>query len=414
MTLSTHNETRPTRIELGRALRDNGSLTADWEDAFAAVDRAVFLPDVMWPFDMETGTSIRVDKARDPQGWFAHADSDDPIITQWDDGHHDGTGLGKLSTSSSSAPTVVFSMLRDLQVLPGQRVLEIGTGTGWNAGLLAYRLGDEAVTTIEVDEAVAESARKALEAARLHPTVVCGDGMLGHPEGALYDRLIATCGLRQVPGAWVKQVRPGGLIVAPWGTHFSNRDVVVRLAVAEDGRSASGRFLRLVEFMKARAQRLAWPRFEEYLPDGFPSNAAVTSTRLSPFTVIPGGGSGAAPFAVGLAVLGCVHTVQRGDDEALVWFISLTDRSWAAVRWSAEGDQGDVYQSGSRRLWGEVEAAWRWWDGLGRPGVDRFGLTVHADGRHETWFEEPGNPLLGAGDTLPRLCAGRETRRPGA
>jgi hypothetical protein len=49
-----------------------------------------------------------------------------------------------------------------------------------------------------------------------------------------------------------------------------------------------------------------------------------------------------------------------------------------------------VYQSGARRLWDEVEAAWRWWDGAGRPGVDRFGLTVRVEGTHKVGLDEPG------------------------
>ncbi|MGW7003937.1 methyltransferase domain-containing protein [Streptomyces sp. NPDC054933] len=366
-----------------------GVLTADWVSAFEAVDRAWFLPDVMWAHDMATGRNEVVDRSADPEGWLLVADSDVPIVTQWDDGAHEGLEPGRVPTSSGSMPSVVFRMLRDLAVADGQRVLEVGTGTGYNAALLAHRLGDENVTSIEVDEAVTEAAREALGRAGRHPRVVCGDGFQGWREGAPYDRVIATCGLRSIPVVWLEQTRPGGIILAPWGTDFTNRDALARLVVAEDG-SASGPFTGAVEFMKLRSQRLVWPRFEEYLPQGFPGDATVTGTSLSPFSMVPDFGFTVAPFAVGLAVPGCVQTVQRGKGEALVWFISLTDRSWAAVRWPTDRDQGEVYQSGARRLWGEVEAAWRWWDGAGRPGVARFGLTVRADGTHEVWLDEPG------------------------
>ncbi len=76
-----------------------------------------------------------------------------------------------------------------------------------------------------------------------------------------------------------------------------------------------------------------------------------------------------------------------------MWFISLLDRSWAAVRWPKDGDRGVVFQSGARRLWDEVEAAWWWWDGAGQPGVDRFGLTVRVDGTQVAWLYEPGQPV---------------------
>ncbi|MGW7001298.1 methyltransferase domain-containing protein [Streptomyces sp. NPDC054933] len=366
-----------------------GLLTADWVSAFEAVDRALFLPDVMWAHDMATRRNEAVDRSADPEGWLLVADSDVPIVTQWDDGDHQGLEPGGVPTSSASMPSVVFRMLRDLDVADGQRVLEIGTGTGYNAALLAHRLGDENVTSIEVDKAVTDSARVALRRAGRHPGVVCGDGFQGWCEGAPYDRVIATCGLRSIPAAWLEQTRPGGIILTPWGTDFTNRDALARLVVAGDG-SASGRFTGGVEFMKLRSQRIVWPRFEEYLPQGFPGDAAVTETGLWPFSMVPDASFTAAPFVVGLAVPGCVHTVQRGDDEALVWFISLTDRSWAAVCWPAEGEHGEVFQSGARPLWDEVEAAWRWWDAAGQPGVGRFGLTVRADGAHEVWLDEPG------------------------
>ncbi|CCB71214.1 Protein-L-isoaspartate(D-aspartate) O-methyltransferase (plasmid) [Streptantibioticus cattleyicolor NRRL 8057 = DSM 46488] len=374
---------------MGRRLRAAGVLTDDWTAAFEAVDRALFLPDVMWAHDMDTRRNQAVDRSADPEGWLRVADSDVPIVTQWDDGTHEGPDPGRVPTSSCSMPSVVFRMLRDLDVADGDRVLEVGTGTGYNAALLAYRLGDGNVTSVEVDPTVTATARKALAEAGRHPRVICGDGLRGWPGGAPYDRIVATCGTRSVPAAWPAQTRPGGIVLAPWGTDFTNQDALARLVAAGDG-SASGRFTGGVEFMKARSQRLVWPRFEEYLPDGFPAEATVTKTDLSPFSMVPGGPFTAAPFAVGLAVPDCAHTVQRGDGEALVWFISLTDRSWAAVRRPAEGDEGTVYQSGARRMWDEVVAAWRWWDAAGRPGVERFGLTVRADGTHEVWLEADG------------------------
>jgi len=93
-------------------------------------------------------------------------------------------------------------------------VLEIGTGTGYNAALFAHRLGPDAVTTIDLDRELTEVARAHLDAygtpAARAVAVVTGDGALGCPQRAPYDRLIATCELPQIPGAWLAQVRPGG------------------------------------------------------------------------------------------------------------------------------------------------------------------------------------------------------------
>jgi protein-L-isoaspartate O-methyltransferase len=381
---------RPGLVELGRYLREIGALGPEWEAAFAAVPRSAFLPEVMWPHDMETGQSTPVSRLEDPDGWQAAADSNAPIVTQWDDGAHEGIDPGGLSTSSASAPSVVFRMLADLDVRPGMRVLELGAGTGYNAGLLAHRVGVGNVVTVDVDPAVTDGARRALHGLGLPVTVVTGDGLAGYSPGAPFDRVIATFGLRQIPPAWVEQTRPGGIIVAPWGTHWSNRDAVVRLTVAEDGHSASGRFTRLVEFMKDRGQRLPRAEHAEYLPDGWPGDATAHQTQLPGEEFRPFGGF---DFVAGLCVPDCHLVTGTRGEERSVWLYSLTDRSWAATLYRGDEPGTTVYQSGPRRLWDEVEAAYRWWEQQGRPGVERFGLTVHADGRQETWLDEPGQPV---------------------
>ncbi|MFI1100118.1 methyltransferase domain-containing protein [Streptomyces melanogenes] len=376
--------------ELGRLLKEGGMLSSDWAPAFAAVPRSAFLPHLMWPFDMDAGGSVAVDKRLDPDVWQRYAESDAPIVTQWDDGEHSGTEPGRVPTSSASMPSVVFSMLRDLDVRAGNRVLEIGTGTGWNAALLGHRLGPENVTTVELDEAVAAAARAALERFGLPVRVIHGDGFDGHRGEAPYDRIIATCGLRSVPFGWVTQSRPGGVIVTPWGTHFSNGDAVARLTVADDGKSASGAFTGPVEFMKLRAQRLPAVAHAAYVKgsvtDGDESSTAITESQFV------GGRFRPQEFALGLCVRDCVHVVAAKEDGARpVWFYGLTDRSWACVQFR-DGDRTRVWQSGPRRLWDEVESAYQWWDEQGRPGFDRFGLVVDGDGER-AWLDSPGSPV---------------------
>ncbi|MER5299890.1 methyltransferase domain-containing protein [Streptomyces lasiicapitis] len=164
--MSEHLE-RPSRTELGSALIESGALPSDWAPTFAAVDRARFLPDLMWPFDMDTGKTATVDKDQDPEAWYGYADRDWPIVTQWDDGRHTGTGPGKVPTSSCSMPSVVYRLLGDLDVAEGMTVLDVGTGRGETAGLLTHRLGSENVTTVEFDEAVSR------ELARASPPAAC-------------------------------------------------------------------------------------------------------------------------------------------------------------------------------------------------------------------------------------------------
>lgn len=351
---------------------------------FAALPRALFLPELIWPYDTATGTCAAVDRRTDPGRWRAAASADIPVVTQWDDGRHTGPEPGTVPTSSASMPSVVAGMLEAAAPVPGMRVLEIGTGTGWTAGLLARRLGAGAVTTVEVDDAVAAAARAALDAAGLRPRVVTGDGLAGVPDGAPYDRLISTVGVRDIPAAWPAQVRPGGLLVAPWGTHYSNADVLVVLTVAGDG-TASGPFLRPLEFMKARSHRLVLPDFAGELR---PVDDSATGVGLPlygpwhPFT-----------FAADLLVPGVTHAVRPLDDGGrALWLYALDGAAWAVAERPAGAGVTRVRQAGKRRLWNELLAAHAWWTAVGRPGVERFGLTV-TPGARTAWLDSPAHPL---------------------
>ncbi|APU24003.1 methyltransferase, FxLD system [Actinoalloteichus sp. GBA129-24] len=121
------------------------------------------------------------------------------------------------SLSCASAPFVVAMMLDQLDVQSGDRVLEIGAGTGYNAALLAGLTGPTGVvTTVDIDPDVTEQASRALAAAGYHGVrVVTGDGARGVPEHAPYDRLIAAVSPWDIPDAWWDQLVPGARVVAP-------------------------------------------------------------------------------------------------------------------------------------------------------------------------------------------------------
>lgn len=118
--------------------------------------------------------------------------------------------------SSSSQPALMAKMLELLDVQPGQRVLEVGAGTGYNAAVLAQLVGDQGtVTSIDVDAAIAGQARRMLKKAGYRVSVVTGDGRRGWPESAPYDRIIATACADGMPRSWLEQLRDGGLLELP-------------------------------------------------------------------------------------------------------------------------------------------------------------------------------------------------------
>ncbi len=136
--------------------------------------------------------------------------ADDVVAVKRDS---DGTVL-----SSSSQPTMMALMLNQLQLQLGQNVLEIGAGTGYNAALLQHIVGDEGnVTSLDIDNEMVSLAKNNLQHAGYGSIVrvVAADGALGYAPRASYDRIIATVGVWDIPAAWVRQLKPRGLIVAP-------------------------------------------------------------------------------------------------------------------------------------------------------------------------------------------------------
>ncbi|MER6994930.1 methyltransferase domain-containing protein [Streptomyces sp. NPDC000410] len=217
------------RRALVRRIAQAGALDDPaWRAAFEAVPRHLFVPYYYVP--TFTGYERLWSGDPDPdrrERWLRGAYADGPIATRVREGE---------LVSSSSQPSLMARMLGELEIRDGHRVLEIGAGTGYNAALLAHRLGDELVTTVDLDPEITESARVHLAAAGYRPTVITADGARGCPARAPFDRIIATCALPSVPQAWPRQCRPGGRILAPLATGL----IVLRV---HDAGRAEGRFL---------------------------------------------------------------------------------------------------------------------------------------------------------------------------
>lgn len=126
------------------------------------------------------------------------------------------TGTG-VAISSVSEAAIVAVMLQQLDAAPGDRILEIGAGTGYNAALLAELAGPSGtVTTIDIDPVVAgEAARRLAGAGYGRVRVACRDGAGGFAEAAPFSAIMVTAGAWDVPQAWLDQLAPGGRLVVP-------------------------------------------------------------------------------------------------------------------------------------------------------------------------------------------------------
>ena len=294
-------------------------------------------------------------------------------------------------TSSCPRPSLIARMLKALEVRDGQRVLEIGTGSGYQAALLSGRLGSQHVTTIDIDPALASTARQRLGGCGYTPTVVTADGAEGYAPNAPYDRIIATCAVTWFPSAWLTQTRPGGRIVANLRGEFGG--ALVRLAVAENG-TANGRFLpHWGGFMALRHDP------DRYPPSTPPERDTVAAverqTEIYPALL----DDLAFGFIAQLHLLG-VRWSRSWPDETGDWALRLwaADGSWASLpHMLSPARRWTVLEHGPRMLWALVEHAWQWWQAAGRPRWDRFGISITPDGQR-VWYGGPGSgqdwPLL--------------------
>ncbi|MGB0652116.1 MAG: protein-L-isoaspartate(D-aspartate) O-methyltransferase [Thermoplasmatota archaeon] len=117
-----------------------------------------------------------------------------------------------------SAPHMVAMMTSALQLQPGDKVLEVGTGAGYHAAILEHVVGPEgSVTSVEYLPELAQLARDNLAKIDSKVKVVVGDGADGHRDGAPYDAVLVTCAIPRIPETLMAQVREGGHLVAPVG-----------------------------------------------------------------------------------------------------------------------------------------------------------------------------------------------------
>ncbi|WP_020388989.1 methyltransferase domain-containing protein [Kribbella catacumbae] len=310
-----------------------------WQAAFRAVPRHLFVPR-FYRNDQE-GSSI-VELASGDH-WISAVYSDIHLVTTED------------VRSSSTAPSLMASMLQALELVGDERVLEIGTGTGYNAALLSERLGPDQVVSVDIDPDLVAQARERLEVAGYRPFVAVADGVNGYPDAGPYDAVIATCRLDYIPPAWLQQLRPSGVIVAPLGAG------VAVLRKSATGDEAAGEFLPAAAyFMPLRHQ--------------------AEPTAVGELIQIALNGAGVRrPYRF--------DTSMYRDNEARFW-LDLTNPDVRAMTvdgvsvvirpdgsWARLAD-ALVVQGGPGAVWDDVEAAHGDWLAAGRPSRAQYRLRI--------------------------------------
>jgi methyltransferase of ATP-grasp peptide maturase system len=349
--------------------------TPAWRNAIEEIPRHLFVP----RFYVQQSGGEWIETTAEDDEWLAAVYRNEPLITKLA-----VTANGnRVTVSSSTKPGLMVRMLEALDVHDEHRVLEIGTGTGYNAGLLSHRLGADRVFSVDIGAGLVNAARNRLAELGLAPTLSVAHGAVGMPEHAPFDRIIATCSLPTVPWAWAEQVCEGGLVLVDVkrSVHAGNLVLLTRHTDRLEGRFLA----RWAGFMAIRDA------------DQAPENASTvgdieagtrSATRLDPLPW-----SSLVPWFLAQARLSGELTfsyrgaTERGPEWAV---FSARDGSWCAVQMRADdAGEREVHQDGPVKIWNEFEAAHTMWCGLGQPGWDRLGMTVTPNGSHQVWLDEP-------------------------
>lgn len=346
------------RGQLVDQLVSDGAVTADvWRAAFRAVPRHVFVP----VFYRQTPNAQPAVDETSPDEWLEGVYSNQLLVVSPD------------VKSSSTIPSLMATMLEALAPVDGDRALEIGTGTGYNAALLCHRLGDSNVVSIDIAADLVNAARERLALLGYRPTLGIGDGTDGWVGGALYDRIIATCAPNRIPQTWIDQTRAGGRIVSPIATGIAVIDF-------DDNRQGTGHFLPGGAFFMPLRPAPRPADLGSQLADITSANATARSVELDESVWF----DAAFRFIQALELPGLRFLTRLPDTGVMIF--THPDGSWARI------EKGTVAQAGPQRLWDIVEAAYGQWDELGRPGRDKFRLDINPhvqqvrlDGTDATW-----------------------------
>lgn len=380
----------PARAQrlVDKLVADDDLHDPEWASAVAGVPRHEFVPSY---FRQDTSTRpatwqpVIPGDSREREAWLEQVYSDTTLVTAVAD--YTGRGV-QIPVSSSTKPDLMVRMLEKLDVIEGHRVLEIGTGTGYNAALLSHRLGARNVYSVDVDPDLVATAGRRLAAAGYQPMLAVADGVAGLVEHAPFDRIIATCSVGAIPSAWIEQLCPGGVILADVeGPLGAGNLVALHKPSAEqlvEGRFLPwwGRFMRLRHHsgLSTGAPR---PR----RADGEPQ---ISSTDIDPAEL----DNGFRFLAQLFLPYGTSQSLIPSPDlfRPVATSLVAPDGSWCQVdREPAAHGLWALTSAGKHDLWDRVATAWRQWNDHGCPAWSAFGLTATPD-QHVVWLGHPNGP----------------------
>ncbi|MFD9516166.1 methyltransferase domain-containing protein [Streptomyces sp. NPDC059979] len=310
-----------------------------------------------------------------------------------------GPRSGGSMTAMSSTMGMTAGLLQRLDLRPGQRVLDIGTGAGVTAALACAVAGDAGVVTLDRNPHVTAAARERLAALGYRPTAATGDGEHGWPAQRAYDRIFVSYAVTHVPPAWPEQLAPGGLALATLSTSSPSWPGLAVIA-----RTGAGRLEAHVEAVElghrpahGAKQIFLNARFRKRINAGSGNGESTHTTRTGP----PPSGARGMWLALDHLHPGLVRDWSAdhlviGAPACGSWVIAGPDGADGAGGWT-------VTAHGPRGIWTEIQETAARWQAAGSPASYR----LHLEPDEDQWVSagtgptELSWPLTIAPDPVP-------------
>lgn len=347
MDLSRHVEHMINELKTQGAIRTSGV-----ETAFRRVPRHMLVEDFYLPG--ESPQLIKHDPSNPRPEDLDLIYSNQSLVTRF---------AGTKASSSTSEPLLMAWMLEWLKLSAGLKVLEIGSGTGYNAALISELVGDQLlVVSTDIQEDLVEKTRKLLAGAG-YPNIilVAQDGFYGIPDKGPYDRIVATVGCTDLSPHWTNQITSSGFILLPL-THGGWTPLV---KVWQEENRLKGKVIGFSSFMLIQGYTAEGQPWQYHSRTPFPLEKAQElpffrdiQTEHTPRKLMW------SAFPVGF-----YYFLAMRDSRAFWSFkprgYGLYDHQHGAILISPQ--KGCVLLAGSRELYEELQGLYEEWSNIGKP-----------------------------------------------
>ncbi len=320
-----------------------------WLDAVRRVPRHVLVP--RW-FSRDGGAWAVRDGPSDEAAWLDAAyDGTTTLVTRVGAVHADHAEPGcrqeGQAASSATMPRLVLDMYRRARLMDGASILDVGTGSGYGAALLAARYGDGQVTSIDIDPYLTGAAAGRLSGLGLHPAILTCDAAGDLP--GTFDRIVPMVSLPAIPASWLAALRPDGRLVFS----LAGGPVLITARKTPDGGAVGRVEYERAAFMPARHGPGCPP---QDLIAGVAGDTDGDDVTTSTYPVVDPAWGWELDAMLSVTTPGLAYSTATSPVTGIsTTWVTHPDGSWARAA-GRPGQPATVHQAGPRRLWDILDA----------------------------------------------------------